>query len=384
MRERLPLFFGFALGVWGAARCSAKHAAAPAAGALTVLSVSPATVDASQTVIVTWMTTTGGNSVVAILPDTVIARSAVVANQSITTAVAASLLAPGENSGSVSVFTDRGESLRADFQITVSSPATTGGSSGGTSTGSSGGTTGSTTGSAAGAAPTFIGSATFNGSSSNPNATFAAPAGISAGDFILVEFASDDALDNLDISTLAMNNWTLLDAHIDYGGDRQSSYLIYRFAGASEPASYSFNDLTSGDDFQGLLRVYRGVNQSAPINAFEVFVDNVGDGGNPSANASTPTPAITTTVDNCLAIAGLAPDMVQDAPNVSVWPAGFDADQLSLVAPTIPAWSNACLYSADQVLPTAGTLPASAFDWHLNNGVLYSGSLTFVLALAPT
>ncbi len=267
-----------------------------------------------------------------------------------------------------------------------------GGASGGEA-GSGAGTAG--LGGAGGAAPTGptrVGFSEFHDSASGSDdasagltdATFDMPAGTRAGDFILVFFGADHSLMKLSGNELGSGGWTLLEDHHDYGTDGQATYLIYKFAGTSEPDQIVFpgiNPVNYGDGVQGLLSVYRGVNAQNPINAYE-FALNVEDGS--GTTFSTATPAITTTVDDCRLITGLSPDTTVDRPAIVFWPAGFSENQVSVLNPTSPhpdAWAN--IYSAERHLPKAGTVDASSFAWQSSSGSIYHGSLAFVLALAP-
>jgi len=225
-----------------------------------------------------------------------------------------------------------------------------------------------------------------NASSSLPDATFAKPSGTVPGDFMLVFFGADHSLQNLSASHLALTGWTLHEQHSAYGMDGQATYLAYKFAGAAEPDPIVFahiNDAGSGDGVQGLLSVYRGLSSTAPINAYQIVLEN--SGATTSAHVETPTPAITTTVDNCLLIAGFSPDTAIDAPSISDWPVGFNQNRVSVTNPPNPSpygWAN--IYSAERHQPSAGTLPASFFGWDMTyGGTTYDGALTFVLALAP-
>lgn len=227
-----------------------------------------------------------------------------------------------------------------------------------------------------------------NASAASADATLTVPAGTSAGDFMLMFLGSDSSLNHAPLSS---GGWTLYDYREDYGADGQSAYVVYRYATASEPASYLLSNVSPdgecGDGncaFQVLLRVYRGVNATAPINAFQVVVDSTKTTN--SADITTATAAITTTVANCLAICGLSPDVYfADAPTITAWPAGFTQNQFSVINPPTPypfGWAN--IYSAEQDLPAAGSLPGSAFQFHLNyGGTVFGGSMSFVLALAP-
>jgi len=223
-------------------------------------------------------------------------------------------------------------------------------------------------------------------SSSLADATFAKPNGTVAGDFMLVFFGADHSLQNLGASHLAQTGWTLHEQHSGYGMDGQATYLAYKFAGAAEPDPIVFaniNDAGAGDGVQGLLSVYRGVSPTAPINAYQIVLET--SGGTMDPHVDTPTPAITTTVDNCLLIAGLSPDSAIDAPVISDWPVGFNQNRVSVTNPANPmpyGWAN--IYSAERHRPSAGTVPASFFGWDMTyGGMTYGGALTFVLALAP-
>ena len=267
-----------------------------------------------------------------------------------------------------------------------------GGASGG-EVGSGAGTAGlSGAGGATVTGPTRIGFSEFHdsdagsddASSSLPDATFDKPAGTQAGDFILVFFGADHSLMKLSGNELGSAGWKILEQHHDYGTDGQAAYLIYKFADGSEPAQIVFtgiNPAGSGDGVQGLLSVYRGVNALAPINDYEWKLNTLGGSG---ATFDTPTPAITTTADHCLLIAGLSPDTAVDRPSIVFWPANFNENQVSVLNPNSPhpeGWAN--IYSAERHLAKAGTVDASSFTWESSNGSAYFGSLAFVLALAP-
>jgi hypothetical protein len=242
--------------------------------------------------------------------------------------------------------------------------------------------------------PIRVGSAQFHDSASGADqasghladAVFTLPSGVRAGDFILVFFGADHALNNMTGTYLDSIGWTLLDQLQDFGTDGQATYLLYRFATGNEAATVTFpgiNDEGAGNGVQGLLSVYRGVNAQSPVNAYETHVDQTGS--DTSIHVVTATPAITTSVAGCLAIAGLSPDSQVDAPLITSWPAGFDDNRTSVNNPAHPypyGWAN--IYDAEQPLPKAGTLPASAFAWDITyGGTEYDGAMSFVLALAP-
>jgi hypothetical protein len=244
-----------------------------------------------------------------------------------------------------------------------------------------------------GPGPQHIGESLFHDSASGSDsasahltdATFELPAGTKAGDFLLVFFGSDHTL-HLTTQTLGQMGWTLHDQHGEQGDDGQGTYLLYRFADGTEPTSIVFpgiNDNTYGNGVQGLLTVYRGVNKTKPVNAYEVA--QVDHGTDDMRTIETPTPAVTTSVGNCLLIAGLSPDSAVDAPVVTSWPEGFDEHQVSVQNPTNPnpfGWAN--IYSAERHLAKAGSVPGSKFVWDIATPeTVYHGALSFVLALAP-
>lgn len=218
------------------------------------------------------------------------------------------------------------------------------------------------------------------------DATLDVPAGTQSGDFILVQFGADHSLGSFTGSDLKNLGWKLIDQHTNFGAEGQADYLMYRFAGSSLPANYVFPEINSpnnGNGVQALLTVYRGVDPTNPVNAYEVHIDMEGSEG--SVDVTTATPAVTTTVPNCLAIAGLAPDSVADAPLITSWPDGFTKNRFSVNNPPHPfpfGWAN--IYSAERELPQAGALPASEFAWRITYGEsTYCGALSFVLAIAP-
>ena len=266
-----------------------------------------------------------------------------------------------------------------------------GGSSAGASSAGASGLAGAAGGSAIG--PVHIGASQFHDSAGGGDgasadlfdATFAKPAGTAQGDFMLVYFGADHSLRHLTVNDLKAIGWTLLDQHQDYGGDGQATYLAYKFATANEPASFVFKGINDKDTLygvQGLLSVYRGVNPTEPVNAYEEVIAQ--SGVESTDTFTTKTPAITTTVDHCLVIAGLSPDTLVDAPEISTWPAGFDENRVSVLNPAHPVpngWAN--IYSAEKHLALAGPVAESAFVWKSTTGTKYFGSLAFVLALAP-
>lgn len=243
--------------------------------------------------------------------------------------------------------------------------------------------------------PTRVGFSVFHDSASGndqasshlPDATFKKPTGTQPGDLLFVFFGADHSLQGLTGTALSALGWTLQDQRADYGTDGQATYLIYRIADGTEPDPIVFKDINgtpSGNGVQGLLSVYRGVNPTEPVNAYDKIVTLMGE-DTPSKHVENATPAITTTVDGCLLIAGLSPDSQIDAPIVNVWPDGFTDNRTSVTNPPAPyplGWAN--IYTAERAQAKAGAVPASKFGWNMQyDGISWFGSLTFVIALAP-
>jgi hypothetical protein len=221
-------------------------------------------------------------------------------------------------------------------------------------------------------------------SADSVDASFAKPPGTKPGDFMLVFFGADHEL-NISKAGLAPSGWKLLAEQAGYGTDGQGTYLLYKVATDAEPDPIVFAGVDPKHyGIQGLLSVYRGVDPTNPINDYAANVLKTGSAS--STEVETPTPPITTNVDDCLLIAGLSPDTAVDAPTISTWPAGFDENQVSVTNPAHPlpnGWAN--IYSAERHQSKAGAVPTSAFGWKLTyGGQEYYGSMTFVVALAPT
>jgi hypothetical protein len=264
-----------------------------------------------------------------------------------------------------------------------------GGAGGSAGNGASAGMSGSAGAAGSWAGPVRIGYSEFHDSASGPDdasghlldATFEKPAGTQEGDLMLVFFGVDHNL-NITNNDLMLKGWTLVDAEEGKGEDGQGTYLMYKFAAADEPQSIVFQNVNYGlYGVQGLLSVYRGVNQTSPVNAYDVVVVDTGTDG--PTRIDTATPAVTTTLSNCLLLAGLSPDSAVDAPVVATWPPGFGND-VSVNNPEFPrpdGWAN--IYLAERTWDAPATFPAASISWDIEVGTRYYGALSFVLALAP-
>jgi hypothetical protein len=266
-------------------------------------------------------------------------------------------------------------------------PNAAGGSAG---NGNSAGTSGSAGAGGSSLGPVRIGYSEFHDSASGSDdasghlvdITFEKPAGTQEGDFMLAFFGVDHQLHVIG-NDFMLQGWTVIDIEENKGDDGQGTYLLYKFAGADEPASIVFpgvNPYFVG--VQGLLSVYRGVNRTAPVNAYDLALVPLGSDG--IQRIDTPTPELRTTASNCLLLAGLSPDSAVDAPVVAAWPEGF-ANEVSVNNPPLPrpyGWAN--IYLAERTWESPATFPASSIGWDIQESYYkYYGALSFMLALAP-
>ena len=132
------------------------------------------------------------------------------------------------------------------------------------------------------AAISFVGG---NGvvSSTNTSLTFTAPTGTTAGDLMLVQLTVRGGSAT---TFAAPSGWTLLRRD---NNSLLAQAVYYRFATASEPASYSWT-FSPSNRAVGAIAVYRGVDTTTPIDA--------SGGQSNAASLSVTAPSITTTVAN--------------------------------------------------------------------------------------
>lgn len=132
-------------------------------------------------------------------------------------------------------------------------------------------------------APNYMGVGQAGSSDATNSLSIPVPTGTEEGDFLLAVVAG--ANDNADI-TASESGWTVIQSNTN------SSRLktFWRFAGASEPANYTFTRAVSTGMLGSIHRVV-GVDSTTPIN---VSGTNFGSTNDPVA------PSITTTVANCL------------------------------------------------------------------------------------
>ena len=266
-------------------------------------------------------------------------------------------------------------------------PSSAGGTAGNAA---SAGMSGSAGAGAAWVGPVRVGYSKFSDSSTDPDhangsvpdVTFEKPPETREGDLMLAFFGVDHEL-YIDSAALEANHWTILVAEGGVGTDGQGTYLMSKFAEADEPDMIVFNGVNPAlYGLQALLTVYRGVNHDRPVDIYDI-AGTADEGADGVTRVSTPTPALTTTVPNCLLLAGLSPDSLVDSPVIVTWPDGF-ANALEVKNKNLPwpnGWAN--IYLAERPWEEPSTFPASSIVWDIKAGERYYGAVSFMLALAP-
>jgi type II secretory pathway pseudopilin PulG len=120
----------------------------------------------------------------------------------------------------------------------------------------------------------------------SPVITISRPSPTNAGDLLIAAVATDGDTSSV---IAAPGGWTLIDPGAYNGEVTLAAW--WKIAGASEPASYQFTWWGSSKDAYGWIMRFTGHNSTNPINTYSTYGES----------SSTPTsPAVTTTVNNCL------------------------------------------------------------------------------------
>ena len=166
--------------------------------------------------------------------------------------------------------------------------------------------------------------------------TVDAPAGLAAGDVMYA------VVQSVDSTVTAPSGWVqdVVAATISRQGPVPTTYLTtyYKVATATEPASYTWSQASSGP-FSISIADYEGVNNSTPLN-----VAGVGAGAQNTASPSFP--SITTTAAGCRILIGLAQNGVASVTFTT--PTGYTQEVAS-------AWGDdAQTFIADATQSAAG------------------------------
>jgi hypothetical protein len=122
------------------------------------------------------------------------------------------------------------------------------------------------------------------------------PAGTAAGDLLLA-FAANMNGQNRNMAAAA--GWTAVPNTEVFNGTGVRTHAWYRFAGSSEPSSYSFTMTGgSGYDMSGGIASIIGVATAAPINA------SAAQQNGSTSSTSVTAPSVTTTLANTLLLFG--------------------------------------------------------------------------------
>ena len=98
--------------------------------------------------------------------------------------------------------------------------------------------------------------------STNTNLTIVKPTGVVSGDVMLVNIAKN----NGSAITPSLAGWTLLGSGIINGSNLRGT-VLYKVAGGSEPANYTFALGAGSNDAVGTIVAFSGVDNASPIDA---------------------------------------------------------------------------------------------------------------------
>ena len=170
------------------------------------------------------------------------------------------------------------------------------------------------------------------------------PVSLNEGDLALVLLCADNAINETAVMT---TGYTVDDSAV---GDTPGRYTAYKVMGATPDTDVEI-DQSSSQVIAGLLRVYRGVDPTTPLDASSTITS--GSTGMPDPpNSSTPT------VANCLALAcGFLDD--DDIESSVTAPTGY-ADVLAKDT-EVAGGSGATVMIASKLLPTAAADNPAAF-----------------------
>lgn len=172
---------------------------------------------------------------------------------------------------------------------------------------------------------------------SGTNNTFAAPAGVVAGDLLLA-FIGLDSPQSLPWSSRIPAGWTMIVSdtvttnafHAIYG-------IAYKVAGGSEPSNYAFD--MGGGGF-GRIAAIQGVSASTPINV---------SAATNNASSTTPSvPSVTTTAAECLLVGFYG--ITDSGSTYTFTPPGGATEIIDEKAST----QNACFGAYTRTLTSAG------------------------------
>ncbi len=148
--------------------------------------------------------------------------------------------------------------------------------------------------------------AAMSGTTTNTSLSVTKPTGVVSGDVLIVNIAQGGNNSTAPTST----GWTLIDGRSLAGGTRRYGAVLYKVAGGSEPASYTFTLGSGVDSVAGSIVAFSGVNTSGAT-PFDVAPGTilVSANGNTTAVGAT---TITTVSANAVVImfgqaAGSAP-----------------------------------------------------------------------------
>lgn len=150
--------------------------------------------------------------------------------------------------------------------------------------------------------------ASTNGSSTNTSLTITKPTGVVAGDVMIVNIAQR----NNGSTAPSLSGWTLISSGAIDGGSTLGA-LLYKVAGASEPANYTFTLGSGANNNEGTIVAFSGVDVSGP-NPFDVAPGTLSVSG---SNGTTATATGITTASANAAVVMFA--MSDDNQTMGTW-----------------------------------------------------------------
>ena len=128
-----------------------------------------------------------------------------------------------------------------------------------------------------------------SGTSTNTNLTINKPTGVVSGDVLIVNITSNNG------GTPTLSGWNSLGTGI-FNGSNLRATVLYKVAGGSEPANYTFALGAGANDAVGTIIAFSGVDNTSPIDATGTM------GLSASAGATATAPGITTNSANAAVV----------------------------------------------------------------------------------
>ena len=113
---------------------------------------------------------------------------------------------------------------------------------------------------------TFVGASAVV-ASRGATITLSTPSNVQPRDTLLCFVWSGETNDSTLTTTVLPNGWSLLSTQLNLSGFRNAAWLLRREVTDAEPATHTFNEISTGGGFPlvAVIVTYRGLNNSAPL-----------------------------------------------------------------------------------------------------------------------